>query len=89
MVRPTAAYQGLKTGCLQVLAVLSVDPVLGLISVTVVLTSGCWTAWKQYNLSEPKPELGSELPVRPAGPKLPVTIITGFLGAGKTTLVHW
>ena len=62
------------------------DPIMGGITLSVVLISGSMTAWKQYNL--PREELGSELPDRGERAKLPVTVITGFLGAGKTTLVN-
>merc|ERR1712166_561921 len=97
--RPAAARDDMFTrikwfqlGCYVVLffsvvfAVIFYDPIMGGITLSVVLISGSMTAWKQYHL--PREELGSELPDRGERAKLPVTIITGFLGAGKTTLVN-
>ena len=66
------------------------NPVLGGVTCVAVTVSMVQAAWSTLRQKDPKTKLeedaGKRFPERRQG-KLPVTVVTGFLGSGKTTLV--
>ena len=70
------------------------DSMFGISGFVVVLLSGVYTAWGAWREEEAKKKEEEEKKnegkpkLFDRDGKLPVTIVTGFLGAGKTTLVN-
>ena len=76
---------------LQVGAVVAWDFVLGgvgCVTVTISLLFAARRAWDEADPDKESKETAeaTSIPLRKQG-QLPVTIVTGFLGSGKTTLV--
>jgi len=92
----------LKLGILSIVVVVGTwgifslckDSMFGISGFVVVLLSGVYTAWGAWREEEAKKKEEEEKKnegkpkLFDRDGKLPVTIVTGFLGAGKTTLVN-
>jgi len=67
------------------------DSVLGgllVVAILITLGKGLWSQWREDARKRAEEEATKPKSLRGEKAKLPVTIVTGFLGAGKTTLVN-